>query len=55
MDDKLVDKQEDTFLLDIIDEEMRLQQMPRLECSRLGLQMILDGFGVAPPSPYILG
>src|SRR4051812_2930844 len=35
--------------------EMRLQWISRLERSRLGLQMILDAFGVAPPSPYILG
>ena len=53
LDDKLVGKQEDTFLLDILMMEMRLQWMPRLERSRLGLQMILDVF--APPSPYILG
>ena len=55
LDYKLVDKQEDTFLLDILMMKVRLQWMPRLELSRLGLQMILDVFGVAPPSPYILG
>ena len=55
LDDKLVGKQEDTFLLDILMTVVRLQWMPRLERSRLGLQMTLDGFGVAPPSPYILG
>ena len=55
LDDKLVGKQEDTFLLDILMMEVRLQWMPRLERSRLGLQMILDVFGVAPPSLFILG
>src|SRR4051812_32171225 len=35
--------------------EMRLQWMPRLERSRLGLQMILVVLRVTPPSPYILG
>ena len=55
LDDKLVGKQEDTFLLDILTMEVRLQWMPRLERSRLGLQMILDEFGAAPPSLYILG
>ena len=54
MDDKLIGKQEDMFLLDILMMEVRLQWMPRLERSKLGLQMILDVFGVAPPSPYIL-
>ena len=55
LDDKLVGKQEDTFLLDILMMEVRLQWMPRLERSRLGLQMILDVFCVAPPGLYILG
>ena len=55
MDDKLIGKQEDTFLLDILMVEVRLQWMPRLERSRLGLQKILDVFDVAPPSLYILG
>ena len=55
LDYKLVGKQKDTFLLDILIMMVWLQGMPRLERSRLGLQMILDVFGVAPPSPYILG
>ena len=55
LDDKLVSKHEDTFLLDILMMEVRLQRMSRLERSRLGLQMILDVFSVAPPSPYMLG
>ena len=42
MDDKLVGKQEDTFLLDILMKVVRLQGMPRLERLRLGLQMVLD-------------
>ena len=42
LDDKLVGKQEDTFLLDILMVVVRLQGMPRLERSRLGLQMVLD-------------
>ena len=42
LDDKLVGKQEDTFLLDILMMEVRLQWMPRLERSRLGLQMVFD-------------
>ena len=40
LDDKLVSKQEDTFLLDILMMVVRLQGMPRQERSRLGLQMI---------------
>src|SRR4051812_15446457 len=40
LDDKLVGKQDDTFLLDILMMEARLQWMPRLERSRLGLQMM---------------
>ena len=55
LDDKLVGKQEDAFLLDILMMVARLQRMPRLERSRLGLQMILDVLCVAPPSLYILG
>jgi hypothetical protein len=55
LDDKLVGKQEDTFLLDILMMEVWLQWMPRLERSRLGLPMMLDVFCVAPPSLYILG
>ena len=55
MDDKLIGKQEDTFLLDILMMEVRLQWMPRLERSRLGLQIVLDDLGDAPPSLYILG
>ena len=55
LDDKLVGKQDDMFLLDILMMVVRLQGMPRLERSRLGLQMVLDVFGVAPPSLYILG
>ena len=47
MDDKIVGKQEDTFLLDILMKVVRLQGMPRLERSRLGLQAILD-------VPYVL-
>src|ERR1041384_4167527 len=35
--------------------EMRLQWKPRPERSRPGLQVRLDIFGVAPPSPYIPG
>ena len=34
--------------------EMRIQGMPRLERTRLGLQMVLDGYDVSPPIPYIL-
>ena len=40
LDDKLVGKQEDTFLLDILMMEVRLQWMPRLERSGLVLQMM---------------
>ena len=42
LDDKLVGKQKDTFLLDILMMEVWLQWMPRLERSGLGLQMMLD-------------
>ena len=38
----LVGKKEDTFLLDILKMVVRLQGMPKLERSRLGLQMVLD-------------
>ena len=55
LDDKLVGKQEDTFLLDMLMKMVRLQWKTRLERSRLGLQMILDVLCVAPPSLYILG
>ena len=55
LDDKLVGKQEDAFLLDILMMMVRLQGMPRLERSRLGLQVILDRLCVAPPGLYIVG
>ena len=55
MDDKLVGKQEDTFLLNILMMTVRLSEMPRLERSRLGLQVILDDLSVAPPGLYIVG
>ena len=48
MDDKLVGKQDDTFLLDILMMVVRLQGMPRPERSRLGLQMVLDEFYALP-------
>src|ERR1041385_5740372 len=35
--------------------EMRLQGMPRLVRTRLGLQMVLDDYDVSPPTLYILG
>ena len=48
LDDKLVGKQEDTFLLDILMVVVRLQGMPRLERSRLGLQVMLDDLYALP-------
>ena len=48
MDDKLVVKQEDTFLLDIL-MMVWLQGMPKLMRSRLGLQAILDWMAYALP------
>ena len=55
MDDKLVGKQEDTFLLDIL-IEVWLQGMPRQMRSRLGLQAMYDliPLCVAPPGFYIV-
>ena len=53
MDDKLVGKQEDTFLLDILMMVVRLQGMTRLECSRLGLQVILDDLYALPLLAFI--
>ena len=50
-DDKLVGKQEDTFMLDILMMVMRLQGMPRQERSRLGLQMVLDAAMRWPSQP----
>src|ERR1043165_2975220 len=55
LDDKLIGKKEDTFLFDILMMMVRLQGMPRLERSRLGLQVILDSLCVAPPGLYIVG
>src|SRR3954471_11364614 len=55
LDDKLVGKQEDTFLVDILMAKVWLQGMPRLERSRLGLQVIFDRLCVAPPGLYIVG
>src|SRR3954468_12079414 len=55
LDDKLVGKQEDTFLLDILMMVVRIQGMPRQKRSGQRLQMVLDGLCVAPPSLYILG
>src|SRR3954471_5287309 len=55
LDDKLVGKQEDTLLLDILMMVVRIQGMPRQERSGLGLQMVLDDLCVAPASLYILG
>src|SRR3954470_6578549 len=53
LDDKLVGKQEDTFLLDILMMVVRLQGMARQERSRLGLHMVLDDFMRCPsPSLY---
>src|SRR4051812_28458599 len=51
LDNKLVDKQEDTFLLDILMMVVRLQGMPRPERSSLGLQMILDAAMRCPSQP----
>src|SRR3954468_12919531 len=51
LDDKLVGKQEDTFLLDILMMVVRLQGMPRQERSRLGLQMVLDVAMRCPSQP----
>ena len=53
MDNKLVGKQEDTFLLDILMMMMWLQGMPRLERSRLGLQVILDDLCALPLLDFI--
>ena len=53
MDDKLVGKQEDTFLLDILMMVVLLQGMPRLERSSLGLQMILDDLYALPLLAFI--
>ena len=53
LDDKLVGKQEDTFLLDILMMVVRLQGMPRPERSRLGLQMVLDDLYVLPLLAFI--
>src|SRR3954471_20141665 len=51
LDDKLVGKQEDTFLLDILMIVVRLQGMPSQERSRLGLQMVLDASMRCPSQP----
>ena len=48
LDDKLVGKQEDTFLLDIL-MKVWLQGMPRQMCSRLGLQAIYDSMNYVSP------
>ena len=48
MDDKLVGKQEDTFLLDIL-MKVWLQGMPRQMCSRLGLQAMYDSMDYSLP------
>ena len=53
MDDKLVGKEEDTFLLDILMMVVRLQGVPRLEHSRLGLQMVLDDLYALPLLAFI--
>ena len=53
MDDKLIGKQEDTFLLDILIMVVRLQGMLRLERSRLGLQMVLDDRYALPLLAFI--
>ena len=53
MDDKLVGKQEDTFLLDILMMVVWLQGMPRLERSRLGLQAILAMLYALPLLAFI--
>ena len=53
MDDKLVGKKEDTFLLDILKMVVRLQGMPKLERSRLGLQMVLDDLYALPLLAFI--
>ena len=53
LDDKLVGKQEDTFLLDILMMEVWLQWMPRLERSRLGLQMLFDDRYALPLLAFI--
>src|ERR1043165_3034548 len=53
LDNKLVSKQEDMFLLDILMMVVRLQGMPRLERSRLGLQAILDDLYALPLLAFI--
>ena len=48
LDDKLVGKQKDTFLLDIL-MEVWLQGVPKQIRSRLGLQVMYDEMNYASP------
>ena len=48
LDNKLVGKQEDTFLLDIL-MNVWLQGMARQMCSRLGLQAMYDSIDYSLP------